>query len=225
MTKYVTIEGTDGAGKTTLFEGLLKYLTLNNRLSVLDTKEFGSRHDQACVNLRNIILNSEMKMTSLAMQLGFASIVAQHQEQVIGPARASGKYDYILSDRGIDSNYAYAEGHGLDPQDIQSIFNTVYRLFNAPEITIFLNIHPDLAFKRIKSRGGETFEGGGVDAVEAKGLELQHIARGKYLQRSYETDRIKVIDVTPEKTPDDILLETLLILGEIPNEAAKKIKI
>ena len=126
MTKYVTIEGTDGAGKTTLFNGLVKYLTLNNRLSVLDTKEFGSRHSPACVALRGVNLNSKMKMAPLAQQLIFAGIVAQHHEEVVNPARKSGKYDYILSDRGIDSNYAYAEGHGLDPLDIQNIFNTIF---------------------------------------------------------------------------------------------------
>lgn len=214
MTKLVTIEGTDGAGKTTLFEGLCNYLTMNNRLSVLDTKEFGSRHSPACMALRSVILNSNMKMTSLAMQLGFASIVAQHHETIINPARESGKYDYILSDRGIDSNYAYAEGHGLDPKDIQNIFNTVYRHFNTPEITIFLDIHPDLALKRRNGREIETFEDGGVDAVEAKGLELQHIARKKFLQRAREFYRIKVIQVTEDKTPEDILNEALNILGE-----------
>lgn len=214
MTKYVTIEGTDGSGKTTLFEGLLKYLIFNNRLYVLDTKEFGSRHSPACVALRNINLNSKMKITPLAMQLTFAAIVAQHHEQVINPTLEKNDYDYILSDRGIDSNYAYAEGHGLDPQDIQNIFNTVYRHFNTPEVTIFLDIHPDLALKRRKGREVEVFEGGGIDAVEAKGLELQHIARKKFLQIAEKTDRIKIIQVTEDKTPEDVLDEALKILGD-----------
>lgn len=214
MTTYVTIEGTDGSGKTTLFKNLYEYLKYNNKFTVLGTKEFGSHHSDACVALRSIILNSKMEMTSLAMQLGFASIVAQHHEKVIKPAKESGDYDYILSDRGIDSNYAYAEGHGLDPQDIQNIFNTVYRNFPSPDLTIYLDIDPEVAAKRRLKRKSEVFENGGVDAVEAKGLELQKIAREKFLQRAKETDRIKVIQANDAKTPIDILNEVLDILNE-----------
>lgn len=220
MTRYVTIEGTDGSGKTTLFNNLYYYLAKQLEYTVLETKEFGSKHDKACQDIRSIILNSNYKVTNLAMQLGFASIIAQHHEKVINPARESGTYNYILSDRGIDSNYAYAPAHGLDDEQINNIFDTAYRDFKLPEVTIFLNIDPELAFSRRRTRDPEKFIDGGVDAVEAKGIELQYKVRENFLEIAKGNDRIKVIDVTPDKTPEDILNEALLILGELPDAAA-----
>ena len=214
-TVYLTIEGTDGSGKTTLVKNLLSHLVDKLKKKVLLTKEFGSEHDKACSELRKVVLNSKYNIDDVAGQIIFAAIVRQHQVNVIKPALASRSHDIILSDRGIDSNFAYGPAHGLTNKEISTIFKPAYAGAALPDLTIYLDIDPLLASYRRTKRTAEAFAEGGIDRVEQKGLKLQEKVRRNFLKIADDnSDRVVVISITDNKTPEDILSEVLKVLKE-----------
>lgn len=213
-TKYISIEGGDGSGKTTLVQNLIKYLE-NQKIKFLLTKEFGSDLDPACSELRKIALNSTFQLDDLAAQLVFAAIVRQHQSKVIIPAIEQKKYDIILSDRGIDSNFAYGPAHGINKKSIETIFKIAYDKAVLPDITIYLDVDPLLAAYRRTKRVSEKFSNNGVDRVEQKGISLQKEVRKNFLNLAKKNEkRIFVVEVTESKKPEDILNEVCKILNK-----------
>lgn len=212
-TLYITIEGGDGSGKTTLVDKLHKYLQEKHK--VLLTKEFGTPHDQLSVELRNLALSDAYSTDDVAAQLIFAAMIRQHQQKVVKPTIESESADFILSDRGIDSNYAFAPAQGLSESMVKKIFSVAYDGAYAPDLTIYLDISPELSMKRILSRPAESLSKGGLDRVEKKGLAVQQLARQNFHKlRKKNPERIYVIEVTEEKTPDDIFQEALEILSK-----------
>lgn len=212
-TTYMSIEGGDGSGKTTLVKNLHAYL-LKIKKSVLLTKEFGSELDKACSELRKIALNSNYGIDDLAGQIIFAAIVRQHQVKVIKPALEENSHNVILSDRGIDSNFAYGPAHGLSNKTIETIFKPAYQDASLPHITFYLDIDPLLAAYRRTQREAEKFDSqGGVDRVEKKGLKLQQQVRKNFLSLAKKNpERIVVIEITGEKTPEMVLDEVIKVL-------------
>lgn len=212
-TSYISIEGGDGSGKTTLVKNLHSHLIDTLKKNVLLTKEFGSEHDKACSELRKIALNSKFNIDDLAGQIIFAAIVRQHQERVIKPALANKTHEIILSDRGIDSNFAYGPAHGLSNKTIQNIFKPAYDEAVLPDVTFYLDIDPLLAAYRRTQRTAEKFADEGVDRVEEKGLKLQQQVRKNFLKIAQANpDRVVVIEITPTKTPDQVLAEVIKTL-------------
>jgi dTMP kinase len=212
---YLTIEGTDGSGKTTLVKNLLSHLVNKLKKNVLLTKEFGSEHDKACAELRKVALNSKYNIDDVAGQIIFAAIVRQHQVNVIKPALENKTHDIILSDRGIDSNFAYGPAHGLTNKEIATIFKPAYAGAATPDLTIYLDIDPLLASYRRTKRAAEKFAEGGIDRVEQKGLKLQEKVRRNFLKIADDNpERVVVISILDGKTPEDILNEVLKVLKE-----------
>ena len=211
-TFYITIEGGDGSGKTTLVQNIYKYL-LDQKHKVLLTKEFGTPHDQLSLDLRNLALSDQYSTDDVSAQLIFAAMIRQHQQKVIAPTIESSSADFILSDRGIDSNYAYAPAQGLSESMVKKIFSVAYAGAYMPDLTIYLDISPELSMKRILSRPAESLAKGGLDRVEKKGLGVQQLARQNFHKLHKKSpDRIYLIEVTEQKTPEDIFQEALGIL-------------
>lgn len=214
-TTYISIEGGDGSGKTTLIKNLHKFLVENAKKSVLLTKEFGSEHDKACVKLREIALNSKYNIDDVAGQIIFAAIVRQHQINVIKPALEKKTHNIILSDRGLDSNFAYGPAHGLTNKQIATIFKSAYEGASKPDLTFYLDIDPLLASYRRTKRTAETFSEGGVDRIEEKGLKLQQKVRRNFLKIADDhPDRVVVIQISAEKSPEVVLQEVIKVLKE-----------
>lgn len=145
----------------------------------------------------------------------FAAIVRQHQVNVVKPALENRTHDLILSDRGIDSNFAYGPAHGLTNKEISNIFKPAYAGAALPDVTIYLDIDPLLAAYRRTKRTAEQFAEGGIDRVEQKGLKLQEKVRRNFLKIADDNpDRVVVISILDGKTPEDILNEVLKVLKE-----------
>ena len=210
---YISIEGGDGSGKTTLIKNLMVELTKN--LQVLLTKEFGSEHNHLCQELRKIALSSTFETDEVAGQILFGAIIKQHMEKVIKPCLEDHHTDIILSDRGRDSNYAYGPAHGVNAKVIKKFFDLVYLDCPKPDLTIYLDVNPELAKARRDSRPAEKFDNNGVDRVEQKGIDLQIKVRKNFLSLAKkEPKRIKVIKVTEEKKPEDIFAEALNLVNK-----------
>lgn len=215
-TFYLTIEGTDGSGKTTLVQGLLNYFE-SKGLSVLLTKEFGSTHDKFCSEARKLALSSDFKLEEVAGQLVWLPIIRQHHEKVIKPSL--GKYDIILSDRGKYSNYCYGPEHQkneADKQMILSMFDLLYADCYPADINIFLDIPLDVATKRRLARTPESFANNAVDRVEAKGQEFQEKVKQNFIKMSQTKTDLTSIRIKEDMTPEDVLNEAINIIENLP---------
>lgn len=152
---FITVEGTDGSGKTTqigLIEGYLK----EKGCDVVLTREPGGTNISE--KIRSIILdagNSEMGYITEMML--YASSRAQLVSEVIKPAVESGKI--VVCDRFVDSSYVYQGfGRGIDLKIIADI-NRIALDGTIPDITFFFDISPEVALKRrIDSTGADRIE-------------------------------------------------------------------
>ncbi len=146
----ISIEGIDGSGKSTLAAALVKTLSLAG-LPILLTKEPGAT--QLGTILRALVQKKEMPICSKAEYLLFAADRAQHFEQIIIPALAQGKI--IISDRMADSSLVYqGYGRGLEKEMITTI-NKWTMNHVVPDLTIYVKVTAQTAFKRIIQRNAE----------------------------------------------------------------------
>ncbi len=146
----VSIEGIDGSGKSTLAASLVATLS-SAGLPVLLTKEPGAT--QLGTILRALVQKKEMPICSKAEYLLFAADRAQHFEQIIIPALEQGKI--IISDRMADSSLVYqGYGRGLDKTMITQV-NSWTMNGITPDITIYVKVSAQTAFKRIIQRNAE----------------------------------------------------------------------
>lgn len=188
--KYIAFEGIDGSGKTNQMQLLVDHLK-GQGFSVLITREIGSEHDKACSAIRHIYLDSTYNIDEVAGQLLFAANASQHCERVIKPNLD--KYDFIISDRSIESSIAYSIAHGISSE----LTNAIHLLDKRkvfPEVVIYLDVNPEIAFSRSSTREAEVFDQGGVDKVESKGIELQEKVYHEYTKRIKKNPNYIVID-------------------------------
>lgn len=147
MGLFITFEGGDGSGKTSIIETLAKELT-ERGYEILKTREPGG--SKIAEEIRAVILNVEnVMMDNKTEALLYAAGRRQHLIEVLKPALAAGKT--VLCDRYVDSSLAYqgyARGLGID---------VVYQL-NAyaiegmlPDLTFYIDIDPAVGLGRIKT--------------------------------------------------------------------------
>ena len=209
---YLTIEGTDGCGKTSLVTDLCNYFE-SKGAKVLLTKEFGSTHEKFCVAAREIALSSEYKVDEVAGQILFGSIIRQNQEKVIKPNMD--QFDIILSDRGPHTNYAYGPEHGISRSFIQRFFDLIYEDAQKPTSSIFINVPVELATKRRLARNPELFKNQGVDRVEAKGTEFQERVKQNFMAIAQSNPDLKVLYSKESMTKSDVLDQAIEILKTV----------
>lgn len=139
--KFVTLEGCDGCGKSTQLALLSAYLEQNGIAHIFTREPGGSRIAE---EIRAMILNKDNKeMTDTCEALLYAAARVQHLEERVVPALKEGKL--VVCDRYVDSSYAYqGEARGLGYEAVKEI----NRYARTPDLTIFLDITPQDAFKR-----------------------------------------------------------------------------
>ncbi len=142
---FITFEGGEGSGKTSLIERL-KLALSNIGIDVVTTREPGGSF--IAEQIRKIILdnqNTEMKAHTEALL--FAASRAQHLDEVIIPAQQAGKM--ILCDRYLDSSIAYqAYGRGLGEEFVRKVNS--YALDHMPDLTFYIDIDPTIGIERVK---------------------------------------------------------------------------
>jgi dTMP kinase len=143
--RLISLEGIDGCGNSTLSRALATALQERGYEVVL-TKEPGG--SQLGKQLRAIL--QQQSVVSHAEFLLFAADRAQHLEEIVIPALQSGAF--VISDRMADSSYAYQGwGRGIDKDFITHVNRWVMNQ-REPDITFYLEIDIDTAFKRINLR-------------------------------------------------------------------------
>ncbi len=142
---FITFEGGEGSGKTTLIEKLRKTL-LNQKYDVLVTREPGG--SKIAEKIRSVLLdNKNEAITAHTEALLFAASRAQHLDEVVIPNLNK----IILCDRYIDSSFAYqAYGRDLGMDYVKHI--NIYALSYMPDLTFYIDIDPKTGIDRVKSR-------------------------------------------------------------------------
>jgi dTMP kinase len=180
--KFLTLEGLDGAGKTTHLIWLVE--TLRGRgHTVVQTREPGGT--PLGEKLRALLLSDPMHLETEAL-LMFAAR-REHIAQVIEPALARG--DWVMCDRFTDASFAYqGGGRGLARQKLSVLEQWVQNGLQ-PDLTLLFDVPTDLARSRVTGMGRE------LDRFEREQAEFFERVRNEYLARAAgSAGRIQIID-------------------------------
>ncbi|AEY64452.1 dTMP kinase [Clostridium sp. BNL1100] len=200
---FITVEGTDGSGKTTQIKLMEEFLKAAGINVVLSREPGGTEISEM---IRNLILDPRnIDISPLTELMLYAAARAQHVFQVIRPALESGKY--VICDRFVDSSYAYQGcGRGVDLKTVADV-NRAAVDGVVPDITFFLDIDPRLAIeRRIKSTG--------ADRIEQEKMDFHiRVYEGYRKMSLLYPDRIKTIDAS--KSIEEISSQIKIYLKEI----------
>lgn len=188
--RFITIEGIDGAGKSTQTANLLKFLK-DKGIDVVHTREPGGTPPGE--KIREMLLSDEMGAT--AETLLFFAARAEHVEKVIQPALDAGRW--VVSDRFTDATYAYqAGGKGFSGEKIEALEHWALGNFE-PDLTILFDIAPEKAAERLRARAGNE------DRFERMGVDFFTRVRNAYLLRARNSpSRFLIVDA--EQSPDEV---------------------
>ncbi|MDF9758579.1 MULTISPECIES: dTMP kinase [Peribacillus] len=194
---FITMEGPEGAGKTTITQMLGKALQQEG-YKVLLTREPGGV--PISEQIREVILNKDnTAMDSRTEALLYAAARRQHLVEVVMPELKRG--GIVLCDRFIDSSLAY-QGHarGLDIEEVYSI-NKFAIGDMMPDATFFFDIDPEEGLRRIQANGER----------EVNRLDLEALDFHKKVCEGYQSiinrweDRFIIIDAG--RTVDEVFEE------------------
>jgi len=203
---FITIEGPDGAGKSTQIPFIQRFLE-EQGYKVLLTREPGGT--VIGEKIRGILLDkNHQEMSDITEALLYSASRAQHVTEVIMPALNEGIV--VLCDRFVDSSIVYqGKGRGLGLESIKNI-NDFATCGLTPDLTILLDIDPEIGLKRVKA----TKE---VDRLEQEKLDFHRkVYEGyKELVNMYP-ERIKVITANQpiEEVNKDIENKLKILIGE-----------
>ena len=165
--KFITLEGVDGAGKTTHVEFIKKYLTNLNRDFILTREPGGTALGE---KLRAILLHEEMTPNTETI-LMFAAR-NEHIEQIIRPELMKGTI--VISDRFTDATYAYQSGGKRVSDEKIDILKELVQGDLQPDLTFLFDLPVEVSIKRLN----KTRE---LDKFEREGREFHENIRKKYL--------------------------------------------
>lgn len=195
---FISFEGGEGAGKTTLINHLCDKLTQSGK-KVLKTIAPGGTRAGALI--RHILLDKkEIPLAYRAELLLFLADRAQHVEEVILPALAS--QTVVLCDRFNDSTLAYQGVRGFDEAWLRTLCSFATNNLE-PDLTFYLDIDPKKGLSRVKNRT--------QDRIEEEALSFHQQIREAYLHiAKEEPSRFHILSA--EKPPQEVFLEALKIL-------------
>lgn len=203
---FITLEGGEGAGKTTLIDGLIRELTMEG-FSVVSTREPGGT--PVGEEIRKLLLHfrgGEHPMTPKTELMLFLAARAQHYNEVILPSLQEG--DIVICDRFHDSTIAYQGiARGLGPEAVK-LFSLYVTDGLEPDLTLYLDIDPNLAAKRGRRSEGSEGSRQNKDRIESEDVSFHQQVRSAFLEIAKSApERCQVIDAT--KTPEEVLKNAL----------------
>jgi len=186
--KFITIEGIEGAGKTTCIQ-VVTEVTERQGISAIHTREPGGT--DLGEDLRNLLLgHKHTGMSDDAELLMMFAARAQHIAQKIQPALDDGKW--VLCDRFTDATYAYqGYGRGIPLEKIASLENWVQGALR-PDLTLLMDLPVEVGMERAGKRSAP-------DRFESEAWDFFERIRKGYLSIAAEQpSRVKVIDASQD---------------------------
>lgn len=196
--KFITLEGMDGAGKSTHISNIIQILQELGH-EVISTREPGGT--ALGEKLRELLLHESMHPETETL-LMFAAR-REHIDQVISPALARGAY--VLSDRFTDATYAYQCGAKDVPVSKIQLLERWVQADMQPDITLLFDVPVEVSLNRLATARTP-------DKFERENAEFFTRIRHAYLQRAIENPtRFRVIDANKpleevKKSVEDIIL-------------------
>jgi len=201
--RLITIEGLDGAGKTTLAMGLVEVLR-ERGLQVELLREPGGV--ALSERLREVVKDPSLTVGPRAEALVYAAARAQLVEERLVPLLAAGTW--VLLDRFVDSSLAYqGGGRGLGIEEIAEL-NRFGTAGLVPDRTLYLRVDPQVGRARAGERGEalDRLEREGEDFFGAIALAYEDLA-------ALEPDRIRAIDAA--QAPEVVLADAIGAVADL----------
>ena len=204
---FITMEGSDGCGKTTQIELLKKKFEDLGCETIISREPGGTAISE---KIRNIILdNSNINMSYITEAMLYAAARAQLVEEVIRPALESGKI--VICDRFVDSSLVYQGiARGLGIERIAQINSYALKDLK-PDITFFLDLPPVKAMQR-KRKQAE------FDRIENEKMEFHNMVYEGY-KKIAEIYKERIISVDASQSIEKIHLD---IYESIKNKYKQK---
>lgn len=203
--RFITLEGGEGAGKSTQLR-LLGEALRRRGLEVVETREPGGTPGAEAI--RALLLQGETdRWNPRAEILLFAAARSDHVERVIRPALERGAW--VICDRYIDSSRAYQAGaSGLTDDDVMAAHQVGSRGL-MPDRTFLLTVPADIAAERLAQR-----DAGRSDRFDARGRAFHEQVAAAFLRYAgQDPDRFRVIDTSPPR--EEVAGHILAALADI----------
>jgi dTMP kinase len=186
--RFITIEGGEGAGKSTA-QAFLADKLIAQGISVLQTREPGGTPLAEAIRRNLLSVDEEAPVEMAELLLVFAAR-AQHLSKVIEPALNQGQW--VLCDRFTDATYAYqGAGRGLSAELIGKLESLVQD-GRVPDTVILLDMPPEIGMARARARGA-------LDRFEQEEQSFFERVRQGYLERAARfPDRYIVVDAAQD---------------------------
>ena len=182
--KFITLEGGEGAGKTTNLEFIVEYLNTRGKSVMVSREPGGTLIGE---EIRSLLLKKSQQPISkdTELLLMFAAR-AQHINEKILPGLKGGHW--VVCDRYIDASYAYqGGGRNININKINILVDLFTKQLE-PDLTLLLDVPVDIGMSRVKQRSIP-------DRFESEQLSFFHAVRHSYLSRAATfPNRIKKID-------------------------------
>jgi len=183
---FITLEGIEGSGKSTNIKVINDYLD-NKNIDYINTREPGG--SDVGGNLRDILLNTEKKLSNETELLLMLADRVNHIETLINPSLNNGIT--VISDRYMDSSYAYqGGGREMGVSNIRRIADNLNII--QPNLTLLFDLPVEMALERARSRSK-------LDRFESEEIDFHQKIRDTYLLLAEEDkERIQIIDASKE---------------------------
>lgn len=207
---FITFEGGEGAGKTSLIDKLESFLRANGHTVVRTREPGGSALSE---HIRSWLLNKDfgVRVGKNAELLLFLAARAEHLEELIAPALEKGAL--VLCDRFNDSTVVYqglARGIGYEKTRrlCELVCGDVF-----PDLTLYLDVDPLIGLARTRASHKENATQGEMDRIESEALEFHVKVREGFKRLALDNpERIKTIDAGA--SPEEVFESALKILKE-----------
>lgn len=215
---FITLEGPDGSGKTTQAKLIKEWLESAGMEVVLTREPGGTPFGDS---IRRILLDhlAEEEMNSVTELLMYESIRAHHVENVIRPGIARGAV--VICDRFVDASTAYqGYGRGINVDDVLTL-NRIATGGLMPNLTLLLDLKPEIGLNHAKADGREEAPSGGLDRIEAAGATFhRRVRRGYKILAKENPERIVMIS-RPDGIEETFTALKKIVLERLPKRLKK----
>jgi dTMP kinase len=183
---FITLEGIEGSGKSTSLETITKTLSDHNINFILTKEPGGGPLGQ---DLRTLLLDKSSRISPDTELLLMMADRKDHIDNYVIPNLEKGIW--IISDRYLDSTYAYqGGGRQIDTSKIDKLVSLLE--LPIPDLTILFDLAPSIALKRAQKRSA-------LDRFESEPIDFHERIRSTYLSLSeLHSERFKLVDSSKE---------------------------